>query len=193
METTNPLPQPSHVCILVVDDHPSTATTLARALSQLGPNIEAIAATSGEIALDLVQDKTVDILITDMMMIGMNGLELIEKMQSHQHGRPSYTMLITAYDVPGLKITARRLKVNEIVIKPIRPERVCQIIANAIENMRGESAMLNVPETTKDQLKILIADDLPDNVALLTRFLSNEGYFCLSASDGQQALAVIRM
>ena len=176
--------------ILVVDDHPSTATTLARALSQLGSGIEAISANSGEIALELVREKPVDILITDMIMTGINGLELIEKLQSHPGGRPAYIILITAYDVPGLKITAQRLKVNEIIIKPVRPERVCQIVANAIEELDGTQVaqVLRVKPT----LKILVADDLPDNVALLSRFLENEGYLCISASNGVEALAKTR-
>lgn len=178
------------ICILVVDDHPSTATTLARALSQMGPKVEALSATSGENAMEMIGDKPVDILITDMMMVGMNGLELIEKLQSHPAGRPAYTMLITAYDVPGLKITAQRLKVNEIIIKPIRPERICQIVGQAIESLEGETLVHVAP--TKEQLKILVADDQPDNVSLLTRYLSNEGYVCISASDGVEALNKVR-
>jgi CheY-like chemotaxis protein len=176
--------------ILVVDDHPSTAATLARAISQLGSGIEAISANSGEMALELVRDKPVDILITDMVMTGINGLELIEKLQSHPGGRPAYTILITAYDVPGLKITARRLKVNEIIIKPVRPERVCQIVAQAIEDLGG-TPVAHIPET-KPTLKILVADDLPDNVALLSRYLGNEGYLCITASNGEEALAKTR-
>lgn len=177
--------------ILVVDDHPNTAITLARALSQLSPRLEVISARSAENALTLVQDKPVDFLITDMMMTGMNGLELVEKLQAHPAGRPSYVMLVTAYDVPGLKITARRLHVNEIVIKPVRPERVCQIVAKAIEDMGGEHHPSLLTET-KSVLKILIADDLPDNVSLLVRYLTNEGYACISACDGEEALAKAR-
>ncbi|MCG2785943.1 MAG: response regulator [Anaerolineae bacterium] len=176
--------------ILVVDDHPSTATTLARAISQISPHLDVISARSGENALTLVQDKPVDFLITDMMMTGMNGLELIEKLQSHPAGRPSYIMLVTAYDIPGLKITARRLRVNEIIIKPVRPERVCQLVVKAMEDL-GSEAPSQGPET-KSVLKILIADDLPDNVSLLVRYLTNEGYACISACNGEEALAKAR-
>jgi CheY-like chemotaxis protein len=189
MTTLNPLSN-SHYCILVVDDHPGTATTLARALSQLGSNVEVIPATGGEPALELIQDKPVDVLITDMMMVGLNGLELIEKMQTHPCGRPAYTILMTAYDVPGLKITAKRLKVDEIIIKPIRPERMCQIVAQAIEGL-GSEAPLKVPDG-KPQSRILIADDLPDNVELLFRYLINEGYTCISAKNGEEALHKVR-
>ncbi len=178
------------VRILIVDDHPNTAATLARAMSQLSPGIEILTAESGEQALELVTDKTVDLLITDMVMPGINGLELIEKMQSHPGGRPEYTALVTAFDVPGLKESARRLKVNDVLNKPIRPERMSQIIGKAIENL-GRTPAPRLAQA-KAQLKILVADDRSDNITLLSRYLENEGYICLTAMDGQQALARTR-
>jgi len=190
METLPSVLTKSHICVLVVDDHPSTADTLSRAIAHLSPQIEVLTATSGEGALEIARDKTVDVLITDLMMYGINGLELIEKLQSHPLGRPAYTILITAYDVPGLKITAQRLKVNEILIKPVRPERVCQIVAGAIGGLG--KAEIPIQSETHPQSKILIADDLPDNVILLSRFIENEGYTCISAKDGVEALAKLR-
>lgn len=192
MNTINYFSPAKRVRVLVVDDHPSTATTLARAIAQMGPEIDVISANSGETALELVHYKPVDILITDMMMTGINGLELIEKLQSHPGGRPEYTILITAYDVPGLKITARRLKVNEVIIKPVRPERMCQIVSQALDEITQGTSTPKVPEV-KPTLKVLVADDLPDNVALLSRYLENEGYACLSAANGEQALAKTRL
>ncbi|NCP86026.1 response regulator [bacterium] len=190
MKTQQISPASAKTRVLVVDDHPNTASMLARAIAQLGPKVTVLSADSGESALKITRDQSVDILITDMMMTGINGLELIEKLQAHPAGGPSFTVLVTAYDIPGLKITAHRLKVNEVVIKPVRPERICQLVATAIAEFGAEPAGV-LPEV-KPQPKILIADDLPDNVTLLVRYLTNEGYACLQASDGEQALAKIR-
>jgi CheY-like chemotaxis protein len=187
MNTPNSSPGSTPVRILIVDDHPNTAATFARAISQFGPGIDVISSDSGEKALEQVRDKSVDMLITDMVMPGMNGLELIERMQSHPGGRPSYTVLITAYDVPGVKESARRLKVNEFVIKPVKPERICQIVANALKDM-GRAQVSQINTNTKAPPRILIADDLQDNVTLLARFLQNEGYVCISASNGLETL-----
>jgi CheY-like chemotaxis protein len=121
------------VCILVVDDHPGAAATMARVISQMGPGVEVLSAESGEQALDLMRKKCVDMLITDLVMPGVTGLELIEKMQRLPCNRPAYTILMTAYDVPGLNEIARRLMVNEVVRKPIQPESICGIIVKAVE------------------------------------------------------------
>ena len=153
--------------ILVVDDHPATAETLARAISQIGPEVNVISACSGSEALERVAGNSVDMLITDMMMPDMNGLELIEKIQSNSGGRPTHIILITAYDVPGLKETARRLKVDETIIKPVRPERICQIVGNVMKSIGH--APTKAPAEEVEPFKILIIDDMPDNVTLLSR------------------------
>ena len=177
----------SQARVLVVDDHPGTATTLARAISQLGPKIEVVSATSGEMALEQAREGAVDLLITDMMMPDMNGLQLIEKMQLHPGGRPTYTILITAYDVPGLKESARRLRVNETIIKPFRPEYMRQIVSKMLEDL-GPSKLLGPTTQTRQSSKILIADDVADNLSLLSRYLVNEGYSIITASNGIRAL-----
>lgn len=178
--------------ILVVDDHPNTATTLARALAQIGPAVDVVSAVSGHEALDKVKNKGVDILITDMIMPEMTGLELIEKMQNHHGGRPSYTYLVTAYDVPGLKVTARRLKVNEVIVKPVRPERIYQIATQAIEEMKNASHPVKTTPIRKKKFKVLVADDQADNVTLLVRYLVNEGYEHITAQDGMEAISMTR-
>jgi signal transduction histidine kinase/DNA-binding response OmpR family regulator len=187
------LPSHGQIRILVVDDHPNTANTLARALSQIGPAVDVVSAVSGHEALDKVKNKGVDILITDMIMPEMTGLELIEKMQNHHGGRPSYTYLVTAYDVPGLKVTARRLKVNEVIVKPVRPERIYQIATQAIEEMKHASRPVKTTPIRRKNFKVLIADDEEDNITLLVRYMVNEGYEHVSAKDGVETLNMARI
>jgi len=191
MTSPTPTPSPARTRVLVVDDHPGMADTLARAVSQLGPEIEAIPAMRGKQALEIVNQSPVDILITDLMMPDMTGLQLIEALQSHPAGRPTYIILITAYDVPGLKETARRLKLNETVIKPFRPEKISQIVSRALEEM-GRSQPNQGTTIARQPFKILIADDVPDNIALLARYLQNEGCDFVSAANGIEALEKAR-
>ena len=181
----------SPVKILVVDDHPNTATTLARALSQLGPKVEVKSATNGHDAIEHVKEGAMDILITDMIMPGMTGLELIEKLQNHPAGRPTFSFLVTAYDVPGLKVTARRLKVKDVIVKPVHPERICQIILQAMQEMDHTKPVRN-ENTAGKSFKILIADDQPDNLRLLSRYLESEGYDYIEAKDGVETIEKVR-
>ncbi|MBI3161016.1 MAG: response regulator [Chloroflexi bacterium] len=178
----------SPVRILVVDDHPNTASTLARALSQLGEGVSVTSALSGAEALEHIKNGGVDILFTDMIMPEMTGLELIEKIQRRPAGKPSFTYLVTAYDVPGLKVTAHRLRVNEVIVKPVRPERICQIATNAIEEMKHSTRPIKKAPVVQKKFKILVADDNPDNITLLARYLEYEGYDHIIARDGLETL-----
>jgi len=179
------------VRILVVDDHPNTAATLARAIAQLGPKVDVVSATSGYEALERVKDGAADILITDMIMPGMSGLELIEQLQNHPAGRPAFSFLMTAYDVLGLRVTAHRLKVKDVIVKPVHPERICQIITQAIQEMNQDKPAHKEPALQKS-FNILIADDQPDNLTLLARYLENEGYRYTMAKDGLETLEKAR-
>ncbi len=163
---------------------------LARALKQFTRPVEVLTARSGPEALDMIGQGRIEVLITDFMMPGMNGLELIERLQNGRE--PGQIILVTAYDSPGLAATARRLKVNHYLIKPVQPDKIRQIISQALERVEQPR-----PGTTPDlpapsNFKILIADDQPDNIQLLATRLQSEGYTFVTAMDGQETLDKLR-
>ncbi len=176
------LDQTNPVRILIVDDHPNTATMLARVLSKFDSPVDVITASSGEDALTKIGDRIVDILITDFMMPGMNGLELIEKLKGEQ--KPAHTILITAYDTPGLSFTARRLNVQDYLVKPVQPEKIRGIVARVLQELK--------PVRKQRTFNILIADDYPDNLRLLSTRLQSEGYNFIPAWDGEETMVKLR-
>ncbi len=171
--------------ILIVDDHPNTASMLARVLGKLDNPAEVLTARSGEEALELAYENPVDILITDFVMSGINGLDLVEKLRGERE--PAHKILITAYDTPGLAVAARALKVQDYLVKPVQPEKVREIVNRILKDIRP-----NQPTTPPKQSKILIADDYPDNIHLLTARLKSEGYAYITAGDGEEALQKVR-
>jgi len=174
--------------ILIVDDHPNTAAMLARVLSRFDTPVEVLTAHSGEEALQLVGDTYVDILITDFMMSGINGLELVEKIGKEQP--PTHTILITAYDSPGLAITAKQLKIQDYLVKPVQPDKIRDIVAKVLREIRPPESIEAGPQFRS--AKILIADDYPDNIRLLSTRLKNEGYTFVTAADGDETLKQLR-
>ncbi len=144
----------SHFKVLVVDDHPNTAHMLARAISRLGTHVEVVSATSGIEALQYVEDGAADILITDMMMPEMTGMELIEKLNDNPSLSPAVTFLLTAHDSAGVREIARRLNVKEVIAKPAHPEQICQLISQTISGLKqskGVYADPTIKAKSKDQ------------------------------------------
>lgn len=177
------------VRVLIVDDHPNTAEMLARVIRKLDLPVDVVTALSGEDALAQVGQDSVDVLITDFMMPGMNGLKLIEQLQATR--KPGYTILITAYDTPGLSATTRRLDIQNYLVKPVDPQRVRTIVSQALEDIISNRMVSRRPEGRRP-FKILIADDHPDNVRLLSVRLRSEGYDYVTARDGVEVLEKMR-
>lgn len=179
---------PDPIRIIIVDDHPNTATMLARVLRKFDAPVEIITASSGEEALQKIGDLTVDILITDFMMPGMNGLKLIENLVGEQ--RPAHIILTTAFDTPGLSITARRLNIQDYLVKPVQPEKIRGIVDRVIAELRPKSQ----PTSTAPQrkFKILVVDDNPDNFRLLSTHIQNEAYDFIAACYEEDTLSKMR-
>jgi two-component system, response regulator YesN len=148
-ESTLPTGVNPPVKILIVDDHPNTATTLARALARLGTHVQVASATSGSEALKLVENGKADILITDMNMPELTGLELIEALSKQSATCPTFIFLMTAYDTSGLSERLQQLKVQEVITKPVNPERICQIVSQALEEMKQPKSVTAEPVLDK--------------------------------------------
>jgi len=129
---------PRKVKILVVDDYPNTASLLARSLLRLDTRLEVVTATSAQQALDCVRNGPVDILITDMDMPEMSGLELIEKLQGYPAGTRLISFLISASHTQELKIRAREKNVREVFHKPVHPEKIGKVVRSALEEMHED-------------------------------------------------------
>jgi CheY-like chemotaxis protein len=177
------------VKLLIVDDHPNTAAMLARVLSNFDTPVEITTASGGEEALEMIGDQNVDILITDFMMPGVNGLELIEKLKGSQ--KPAHIILITAYDTPNLESTARKLNVQDYLVKPVQPEKIRGLVGKAIEGLRPPVTQQKLAKFQRE-FKILVADDNPDSLRLLSSRLQNEGYQFIPAWNGEETLEKTR-
>jgi len=178
--------------ILIVDDHPNTASMLARALERFDDSLIVTTAHSGEEAFDLIHENIVDVLITDFLLPGISGLELIRKFRREVSTGPEYIVLITAYGSSKLTEAVRYLHINDYLVKPVSPEKIVDIVSKAIEGMQTTSPALPEEVTTR-QYKILVADDNQDNVRLLTKRLSQDGYQFVTAVDGEDVLKQLRI
>jgi DNA-binding response OmpR family regulator len=110
-QTHNPLAP----TVLVVDDNKDMVEILTRLLSRHG--LHALYAYSGRECLDIVQHHTVDVIVLDVMMPGMNGLEVCESLRAT--ATPPPVILLTAKDDMATRAAGMALGVSEFVVKPV--------------------------------------------------------------------------
>ena len=101
--------------ILVVDDDPSMASSLTEILDIKG--FEVRAANSGAEALQILRDHPVDVMLTDVRMPGMNGVELYRATRkTHPNLR---TFLMTAYAADDIIQKGMAEGIKTVFSKPV--------------------------------------------------------------------------
>jgi CheY-like chemotaxis protein len=103
--------------VLVVDDEPLFRTSFAEALATPRGALNVLMAADGGEALGILQRRSVDLLITDLKMPVLGGLELLREYMRLQPGKPAIVM--TAYGTPGVEEEIRRFGGVSYLEKPI--------------------------------------------------------------------------
>lgn len=103
--------------ILIVDDDRMNREILFRHLINLGyTNISL--ADSGKKGLEIVDSQTVDLILLDMMMPVMNGLEMLVRLKASQKSRVIPTIIISALDEKEMMLTCIEKGAEDYLIKP---------------------------------------------------------------------------
>ncbi|MBN1180461.1 MAG: response regulator [Anaerolineae bacterium] len=102
--------------ILIVDDEPKVAFFLAKALGRTNASYKVQTAHSGAEALDVLDQTVIDLLITDLRMPNMDGLELMKRVRNRH---PDCRMiLMTAYGSPEIEAMSYQLEATRYITKP---------------------------------------------------------------------------
>jgi len=117
--------------ILIVDDDKLTRETLSRALSD---TYATFAVGSGVEALELLQSEPVSVVLADLVMPGMGGMELLENINKLEH-RPM-VILITGQGTVDSAVEAMKKGAYDYLPKPINIDRLEVLIIKAIEAMK---------------------------------------------------------
>jgi CheY-like chemotaxis protein len=114
--------------VLVVDDDPVVGKSFNRVLTSKGYAV--ITAHNAAEALEQMRTSDVDLLITDIRMPGMSGLELAEAVKAHKPWTP--VMIVTGYGTEADEARARAAGVTSFQHKPMSPEMIEGCTAEAI-------------------------------------------------------------
>lgn len=114
--------------ILIVDDEKNYLVVLSSFLS--GEGYEPITADNAQQALDIVENTDLDLVLTDMKMPSMDGIELLKRIKEKSPDLP--VVMMTAYGTVEKAVEAMQLGAFNFVLKPFQNETLKQIIRNAV-------------------------------------------------------------
>ena len=117
-------------CILVVDDEEILRADLSRLLEEEGYTV--VGAKHGEQALDILQDTHIDLILTDIRMPGMSGLDLLKKVRKN-YGEIA-VIILTGYGEIESYIEAMSIGAVEYVSKPFKVNELKFIVNKILDN-----------------------------------------------------------
>jgi len=126
--------------VLVVDDEPTYRASVSRILTNDSYNVTA--AASAEDALDIISKTRFDLLISDLKMPGMSGLDLLEKVNDIAPGTAS--IIMTAYGTIDSAIEATKKGAFHYLVKPFNIDDVVHLAKKAIahKKLKEENTIL---------------------------------------------------
>src|SRR5881394_2168592 len=126
--------------VLVVDDEENIRLVLKTLLKRHGYDVEV--ADSGESALALVDSFGPDVILTDVRMPKMNGLDLLATLKAKQN--PATVIVMSAYGSVDLALEAMKAGAYDYVAKPFKPDEILLTLRKAEEReaLRRENRQL---------------------------------------------------
>ncbi|OZB96414.1 response regulator [Paenibacillus sp. XY044] len=139
--------------ILVVDDEPRTRQGLTRMLETWGNGAcSVISADNGRDALDLLQREAVDLLITDIRMPEISGLNLLQQLESRSSALEPAIILISGYAEFDYAQQAIQLGVVNYLLKPIRKDKLFDAVEKALQVQEERSRMSKIQRMVDSKL-----------------------------------------
>ncbi|HEX8156817.1 MAG TPA: EAL domain-containing protein [Solirubrobacteraceae bacterium] len=142
--------------VLVVDDRATNRDLLRTILGYAGHAVQE--ASSGPEALTLVRIQPPDLIIADILMPAMDGYELVRALRSRSAGLQIPVIFCTAtYALQEVRRLAKACGVSRVLVKPLEPQNVIQVVAEALE--AGLDSQLPLPPEAfhQEQLRVLNA------------------------------------
>ncbi len=122
----------SDIKVLVVDDEPVVREMLEDFLDMEG--FETETASGGQEALEILEEESFDVVVSDLMMEPMNGLQLLEAIR--ERGYLVSVVMVTGYGTVETAVSALKAGAFDYILKPFKPDEVVQVIKRAVEHKR---------------------------------------------------------
>jgi DNA-binding NtrC family response regulator len=154
-----------HGRVLVVDDHRQARESMSDVLRQAGHRVQCV--SSAIEALKLLDGESFDVVITDLQMPGMTGLEFVRQLEKRPHG--AQVVMVTAYATVASAVEAMRHGAFDYIEKPFAADRLEKLVERAIGHGRLIDAGQTLPPSAGATDAATMIGDSPAMRALRAR------------------------
>lgn len=158
--------------VLIVDDDDSMLRMLEYSLQKLGPDFEIFTAKDMTDAVSKIEERRIDLVITDYMMPGMTGVDLARAV--HRLSPDTQIVLMTAYGTSKLRDTSDHIGFDGFLDKPFDIDKVREIILDTIKQVKLNTVP-TPPLANEAATQLTFPEAAPTVNGLLEQLLINAG------------------
>jgi len=171
---------PQNARLLIVDDDPNTLASLARAFRLCGH--EAKVCDNAVKAIELAQTQTFDLIFSDVVMPGKDGLSLLEELKSQNINTPVVMMSGQAHI--EMAVRATKLGAIDFLEKPISTDRLLLTLENALRVQRLESENRALRQHLPKYEIVWTSEVMRQVMAQVERVAASESRVCILGETG---------
>jgi PAS domain S-box-containing protein len=182
--------------VLIVDDNQSNLRLVQEILGHF--HIPADIASSGALAIQKVKEARgrkdpFSLVITDHQMPGMDGIALVREINKLFPEHLPCILMLPALEKNIYQHEAVKLGITKFLSKPVKIHELHAILLSLFDgNLQSDTIHLPLPANTVEKISeptsIMVADDDPINMLLITEVLRRMGFEVIQVSNGKEAL-----
>jgi len=170
--------------ILVAEDEANLRLVLQKELQRMGHDVKV--APDGEEALKLLEESNVDVLLTDISMPRLDGMELLRRV--HQRPNPPEVIMLTGHATVESAIEAMKLGAYDYLSKPYRIAELDALVKQAAEKrrLRVDNARLRtlVERQTAAPEIVYVSDSMREVLRLVERVAPSDASVLITGESG---------
>ncbi|MCD4686205.1 MAG: response regulator transcription factor [Anaerolineae bacterium] len=144
--------------ILLVDDEDAIRYSISKTLQRVGYQVHT--AASGEEALEMLDRQPYDVVLTDIRMPGLTGVELLAKIK--EHSSDVVVILLTGYASLETAIESLRLGAHDYLVKPSSSQDIRDSVSRGLERARNLRHRRVLLRTIRDNVEALTGEQLEE-------------------------------
>lgn len=127
--------QEHQLSFLVVDDNEDIRDVFCRLVERAGHR--ASTAADGQVAVDVLQDETFDVMLLDLTMPGMNGVEVVRWLRAHPEVAPAMKIVVISAWAGEHRAVLQELGIDTVMQKPLRIQQLTDLIAETLLDLES--------------------------------------------------------